>query len=231
VIPAGVSLHPWPADARAHEEETQVITQVHAGAGRRASRGLAHALVPAVLAVLAAALTAGCSAGAARPPGSPVASLPGRTASAAASQPLTVAQSDRDMVRFTGCMRSHGVQMPDPVHRPGHAGLSIGMPPRDAATRAGYDACSHFMARIIQAKDAGAAAQAAPELPALTRYAQCMRGHDIAMLDPTPGGDLNLGRIAGITGGFGRYSPQFAAADAACRHLLPAGVHDNGTGP
>lgn len=27
------------------------------------------------------------------------------------------------------------------------------------------------------------------------------------------------------------YSPQFRAADAACRHLLPAGVHNDGTGP
>jgi len=72
---------------------------------------------------------------------------------------------------------------------------------------------------------------AAPELPALTDYARCMRAHDIDMLDPTPQGELNLGRVPGITSDFGRYSPQFRAADSACRHFLPAGVHDNGTGP
>jgi hypothetical protein len=54
-----------------------------------------------------------------------------------------------------------------------------------------------------------------------------MRAHDITMLDPTPQGDLNLGG----DGTFGRYSPQFRSADAACRHLLPAGVTDDGTGP
>jgi hypothetical protein len=58
-----------------------------------------------------------------------------------------------------------------------------------------------------------------------------MRGHDIALQDPTPQGDLNLGRVPGITGNFGRYSPQFRAADAACRHFLPPDVHDDGTGP
>jgi hypothetical protein len=81
------------------------------------------------------------------------------------------------------------------------------------------------------AKQAGAAARAAPHLAALTRYAQCMRSHDINMLDPTPLGELNLGHVPGITSDFGRYSPQFRVADAACRHFLPAGIRDDGTGP
>jgi hypothetical protein len=51
------------------------------------------------------------------------------------------------------------------------------------------------------------------------------------MLDPGPQGQLNLGDVPGITSEFGRYSPQFRAADSACRHLLPAGVRDDGTGP
>jgi hypothetical protein len=58
-----------------------------------------------------------------------------------------------------------------------------------------------------------------------------MRARDIAMLDPTPDGQLSLGQVPGITSDTGRYSPQFRNADAACRHLLPAGIHDDGTGP
>jgi hypothetical protein len=135
------------------------------------------------------------------------------------------------MVDFTHCMRSHGAQMSDPVHQPGHAGLSIDLPTHDAATNAAYRACTHFIAKIIQAKQAGAAQQAAPHLAALTHYAQCMRAHDIPMLDPTVGGQLTLGQVPGITGDSGRYSPQFRQADGACRPLLPAGVHDDGTGP
>ncbi len=194
-----------------------------AGAARRP--GLTGVILAACAACL---LAAGCSAA---PAGPSVASLPGHTAGAGAARPLTAAQSDQSFVSFTHCMRSHGVQMSDPFHRPGHQGLSIDLPTRDAATRTAYAACNHFIVSIIEAKQAGAAAQAAPHLQALTDYARCMRGHDIGMLDPTPTGALSLGNVPGISNAFGRYSPQFRSADAACRHLLPAGVHDDGTGP
>jgi hypothetical protein len=196
---------------------------------RRGGRRSSFILVVGLAGVLAAACSGGGGGAAAGT--SPVASLGGHGASAAPGAPLTTADSDRDLVSFARCMRGHGVQMPDPFHRPGHAGLTIDLPRQDGATRAGYAACLHFMARDIQAKQAGAAAQAAPLLTALTHYAQCLRRHDINMPDPTPEGELNLGPVAGISSDFGRYSPQFRAADTACRHLLPAGVHDNGTGP
>lgn len=144
---------------------------------------------------------------------------------------LTVSQSDQDMVDFAHCMRAHGVAVPDPFHRPGHTGLSIDLPAQTAATRPAFAACTHFIEPIIAMKNAGAQATMGPLIPALTRYARCMRSHDIGMLDPTPQGQLNLGRVPGISNDFGRYSPQFRAADAACRHFLPASVHDDGTGP
>jgi hypothetical protein len=183
-----------------------------------------------VVAVLVAVAAAGCSPAASGPGSTPVASLSGH-ATASAAQALTTQQGDQNILSFTRCMRSHGVQMSDPVHHPGHAGLSIDMPSRSPANNAAYAACIHFIQANITAKEANAAAQAAPHLAALTRYAQCMRSHDINMLDPTPLGDLNLGNVPGITSDFGRYSPQFRAADAACRHFLPAGVRDDGTGP
>jgi hypothetical protein len=201
---------------------------------RRRHGGRRWPVLAAGLAVAAAAAT-GCAAGTgnqAGPGSSPVASLPGHPGSSPAGQALTAAGSDQAMIGFTRCMRSHGAQMPDPFHRPGHAGLSIDMPTRDAATRGAYAACTHFIAKLIQAKQAGAAAAESPAtLAALTRYAQCMRSHDIGMLDPTAQGQLILGNVPGITNDFGRYSPQFRAADTACRHLLPAGIHDDGTGP
>src|SRR5215469_16506334 len=182
----------------------------------------------------AAALSAACSSGSgaqAGPGNSPVASLSGHGNSGAASQSLTVAQGDRDFVNFARCMRAHGVQMSDPFHRPGHTGLSIDVPAQTAANRPAFAACTHFIQPVINMKLSYARAFTAAHLPALTRYAQCMRSHDIPMLDPTPIGALNLGNVPGINSNFGRYSPQFRAADAACRHFLPAGVHDDGTGP
>ena len=160
-----------------------------------------------------------------------VASLPGGTGSNQQSASLTPSQSDELMVSFARCLRSHGVDEPDPYHRPGHVGLSISIPAPGPRTTAALSACNHFIAPIVQQKQAGARRELAQWLPQLTAYAQCMRAHDIAMLDPNAQGSLNLGSVPGINNDFGRYSPQFRNADTACRHLLPAAVHDDGTGP
>ena len=198
---------------------------------------MSHRLRPGAGRVVAAALAgvavlaAGCSSAPRGPGSAPVASLSGTARATSAAQPLTEQQGDQNIASFTRCMRGHGVQMSDPVHRPGHAGLSIDMPSQGPANNAAYAACIHFIQANIEAKQSAAAAQAAPHLAALTRYAQCMRNHDINMLDPTPLGELNLGHVPGITSDYGRYSPQFRAADAACRHVLPAGIRDDGTGP
>jgi len=182
---------------------------------------------------VAAVLTA-CSGGTngTGPGSAPVASLSaaGHAGHALAGQ-LTTEQSDLDMIHFARCMRSHGVAMSDPFHRPGHSGLSIEMPTQDATTRPAYAACGHFIQPIAQAKAAHMRSISAADMAARTSYAECMRSHNIAMLDPDAYGSLNLGNVPGITSDFGRYSPQFRAADTACRHLLPPGVTDDGTGP
>src|SRR5215472_1255543 len=196
---------------------------IHARQRRPRSR-----YVLALLALPMAAAAAACSSGS---PAPQVAHLPGHAGTAHVTGQLTQAQSDRDMIDFARCMRAHGAAVPDPIHRPGHAGLSIELPGQTAANRPAFDACMHFLQPIIQMKNAAAAAAVAGELPALTRYARCMRQHNISMLDPTTTGQLNLGTVPGINSNFGRYSPQFRSADRACRHFLPAGVHDNGTGP
>jgi hypothetical protein len=199
---------------------------------RPAARARPRGAVIGATLVAAALLVAACSSASSGPQ---VASLGGhRSGGSAAPNRLTTAQSDRDMLNFTRCMRAHGVNMPDPVHIPGHTGLSLEFPGATPSpnTRAATAACTHFIQPIIQAKQAGAAAALSPaRLAALTSYARCMRAHDIPMLDPTSFGALNLGRVPGISSDFGRYSPQLRTADAACRHLLPAGVHDDGTGP
>ena len=188
-----------------------------------------RALAALVSSAVAGAALAGCGGGSTAPT---VASLPGHAnAGTHAATPLTQAQSDADMVNFTRCMRAHGVQMSDPFHRPGHAGLSVEIPPRTAANEPGYRACEPILQPLITLKEAHMRAVAAPTLAALTHYAECMRAHDISMLDPTWFGAVNLGNVPGITNDFGRDTPQFRAADSACRGLLPASVHDDGTGP
>jgi hypothetical protein len=175
---------------------------------------------------------AACSSGS-NTPG--VASLGGHGQGTATPSTLSTqqmaTQGDTDFLNFARCLRSHGVAEPDPQHRPGHTGLSVDVPSPNAHNRAALAACNHFIAKVVATKEAGASRELATWLPALTRYAACMRSHDIGMLDPGPQGQLDLGTVPGITSDFGRYSPQFRSADRACRHLLPAGVQDDGTGP
>jgi hypothetical protein len=173
----------------------------------------------AIAAVTAAMAFAGCGGSASSSPGS------------GGRPPFTTAQGDAAFIDFTGCMRSHHIAMADPVHRPGHTGLSLVLPAKGPATVRAYDACQHFIAKVVNFKEAHMRAIAQPNRLGLIRYAQCMRSHAIPMLDPDQYGILNLGNVPGINNGFGRYSPQFRAADHACRRLLPAGVRDNGSGP
>lgn len=166
-------------------------------------------------AIAAAALAAGCGS-----------TSPTSTETAAALR------SDRGMVRFAHCMRAHGINMPDPFHRQGHEGLSIQPPAHGPATTNAYKACGQFLQPSIELKQRGAAQAITPAMRlGLIRYAQCMRGHAVPMLDPNAAGQLSLGNVPGITNGFGRYTPQFHAADHDCRRLLPASIPDNGTGP
>jgi hypothetical protein len=136
------------------------------------------------------------------------------------------------MIQFAHCMRAHGVNMADPYHRPGHTGLSISLPEQRPANELAYKSCSQYLKPVIAVKEQAAQQRITPAIRlGLIRYAECMRSHVVPMLDPNALGQLNLGNVPGISNGFGRYTPQFHAADHDCRRLLPAGVPDNGTGP
>jgi hypothetical protein len=154
------------------------------------------------------------------------------TATGPASESAAALRSDRGMVQFARCMRSHGINIPDPFHRPGHEGLSIDLPEQGPATTGAYAACGRYLQPTIELKQQAAAQTITPAVRlGLIHYAECMRSHAIAMLDPGPMGDLSLGNVPGISNGFGRYTPQFRAADRNCRELLPPGIHDDGSGP
>jgi hypothetical protein len=161
-----------------------------------------------------------CSSGQAGPG---VASLPSQSTHPAT---LTQAQQFHRLVQFAECMRSHGIDVPDP------RGNSFQIPvATDPASTAAMRACQQWLPSLDTSSGTGPNGNLAAEMPHLIAYARCMRSHDIAMLDPNSFGALNLGQVPGINNDFGRYSPQFSAADAACRNLLPAGMHDDGTGP
>jgi hypothetical protein len=170
--------------------------------------------LPVLAATATAALLAGCG-------GASTVSLEGDGSA-----------SDRSMLEFAHCMRAHGINMADPHHQPGHSGLSIEVPAQGPATSGAYEVCGSFLKSIIALKQRTTQQQIAPATRlGLIHYAECMRSHAIPMLDPNALGQLNLGDVPGISPGFGRYTPQFSAADHYCRRLLPPSVPDNGSGP
>ena len=178
-----------------------------------------------ILALLGALISA-CGS----PPEPSVANLSGHGSASVSTTPSATA-NDQQLLHFTRCLRAHGVHEPDPYQRPGHSGLSIQLPPPGPAADRADAACGYLIRDLKESKQAGAQREISAWMPGLLRYATCMRAHDINMADPTPQGQLNLAPVPGVSSRFGRYSPQFRAADSACRHLLPRAVQDNGSGP
>ena len=165
--------------------------------------------------VLLLAVLSGCSA------------APG-AASAATS--TTAGQQDvaaiwRELVQ---CARKNGMpNLPDPVigadGEPHFPGGDPGDPPPSVERN-----CRHIYDRLPAQADSGGNDEQRPptDIPALLRFAACMREHGIADFpDPKPDGTFHLsGTSIERTG----KSPRLIAAMRACKHLNPdpkGGIH------
>jgi len=74
---------------------------------------------------------------------------------------------------------------------------------------------------VANAGPAGSASPGASGHGSLLAYSRCMRAHGITKFpDPDSHGDLGLN--AGPGSGIDPNSPQYKAADRACKHLMPA---------
>jgi hypothetical protein len=179
-----------------------------------------------VAAVGVALVTAGCSSSGA---GSGV-----PTAGGSARAQAAAGDFDQAMLDYVHCMRGHGVTISDPAPRPGHTGLSLTPPAMSTPGVREADAqCNHFLAPINAMKSAAAHDRLTPAvMSALLSYSRCMRSHDIPLEDPDPGdGHVSMGNVPGLDNNVSRSDPLFHSADAECRHVLPASVPDDGTGP
>jgi hypothetical protein len=170
-----------------------------------ALRGLALAAV-VVLTLLAAACGGGSS-------GAKVARI-GTTTSGKSS----ASSSDRgtgDARAYSACMRSHGVpNFPDPDEN-GRLLVKGGVDGMNAPQgRKAAQACAHLQPNGGRLT----AAQEAKDLQAFLTYARCMRSHGVPRFpDPKPGGGLQIGPKVGVD----PRTPQFQAAQAACRKVIP----------
>ena len=184
------------------------------------SRGLRRAAALAAVAAVAVAATAcGSSAPSA--------------GSAALGGSVTFAQE----VALARCMRSHGVPgFPDPSSSGGFTLTTTPNGPKGAVdidssqVQAAYGACRHLLSgggpSVAQLQQHLQQEQQTQQeaLPALVRFAQCMRSHGVpGFPDPPASGQATPAASKGA--GINPNSPQFQAAVRACQHVLPAGAH------
>jgi hypothetical protein len=158
-------------------------------------------------AIITAAVVAGCdSAGG---PKVATAQHQATTASGAASTSASAKESDYDKaLRYTRCMTEHGEKIPDPVEgKP----LPLGAAGSGWATMsAAFETCRHFLPATWPVKaDPNEIARHRP-------WGECMRKHgvDVPELNPDANGMVHAAPDPTLY-----YTPQWRAAEAACRYL------------
>jgi hypothetical protein len=136
-------------------------------------------------------------------------------------------------LKFSKCMREHGIDMPDP-QRVGKGGIKLSggkVKFNDPKMKSAQSACQKYM-QIGGGETIDPAKRAKLQEAALS-YARCMRGQGVDMPDPKlsgggltfqagPGSGPKSSNGTGPRGGLGVNpdSPKFKAADKACNHFL-----------
>ena len=126
--------------------------------------------------------------------------------------------------RFSACMRSHGIaNYPDPSAMPGGQGYGVKISGQLDGTKsqlhAAEKACEHLLPNQGVDRPLTAAQQ-----QAFLDWAACIRAHGVAAFpDPNfSGGGVTFRVVPGM-GSPNNPSPDFHAAQQACRSKLPAG--------
>ena len=138
-------------------------------------------------------------------------------------------------LKFSKCMREHGIDMPDP-QRVGTGGIKLSggkVNFNDPKMKSAQSACQKYM-QIGGGETIDPAKRAKLQEAALS-YARCMRGQGVNMPDPKLAGNGGLtfqvgpgsgapksSNGSGPRSGLGANpdSPKFKAADKACNHFL-----------
>jgi hypothetical protein len=177
----------------------------------------------AIAALVAIGLFAAACSGTSEPG---VASLGSTTTTspAAGSSSTNNATNYSDALKYTQCMRTHGVlDFPDPISgipfKRGLAAHEAGIDTSSSQFGKANLACQHLLAN----GGVPSGAQAQEAVAEALQLAQCMRSHGVPNFpDPTESnGQLSL-QLSGS--GLDANSPQYRAANAACKQYTPGGV-------
>ncbi len=146
-------------------------------------------------------------------------------ASAGSGGTSTTSSSARYQARlnFAKCMRSHGVDVPDPSANAGPAGGGGGLGLRNLRSSPNFQSANQACAKYrSQAFGFGnlSPQQRAQFQQALVKFAECMRSHNVDVPDPSTSGGGGF-RIFGQIPPSERNSPAFQSAVKACSSTLP----------
>lgn len=163
----------------------------------------AHLSGAAALVAIAALAACGSHSSASAPP----------TSSATSSQQRYVAA----LTHFAGCMRSHGIPVPDPSSQGEIAG-SQALQQQYQNTpqgQAALNACQSYLQRAVTELTPANTQQ---YRHAQLLFARCMRAHGVQLPDPGPNGDIPINQA-----NVNKASPQFQSAAQACAYLRQSG--------
>ena len=132
-------------------------------------------------------------------------------------------QGYQNLLAYSQCMRSHGLPtFPDPTESAHGVSLNNSADQNSPQYKAAHSACGHL---LPFGGGPPSAAQTAEITAKLLKYTDCMRAHgEPDFPDPTvdtSGGGIRIGFKVG--NGVDPRSPQFQAAQKACRSLSPGG--------
>jgi hypothetical protein len=212
--------------------DTDTDTRTRRQGSRAGTLGVA-ALAP-VAALLVAALLAGCGGSSANGGVAHLGSNTGTTSTAnAASSEEKPAGTQKAMVSYARCMRSHGVpSFPEPteghIQIRGGPGTSNPVNPESATFQAADKGCR----KLLPNGGVPSPQQQAKAAEGALAFSRCMRSHGVPNF-PSP--NISGGRIRlkiGPGGGLDPSSPQFQAAQRACQSYFgPGGKGGPGSAP
>jgi hypothetical protein len=142
--------------------------------------------------------------------------------SSAASSTMVLGGGPAKALKFSECMRAHGVpNFPDPS-ADGAISISAssGINPQSQQVQSAQEICDKLLSLGRRAHSPAAQAQA---LANALKFSQCMRSHGVTGFpDPQSSGDgVRISLKVSASGGLDPRSPLFQAAQKACGSALP----------
>lgn len=181
-----------------------------------------------MVALIAVSLSAAACGGGSGSPGVASVGTTTTTAAPSASPGASNAANYADAVAYSGCMRTHGVpNMPDPnsqgnfITKGGPNGETVngvsGIDPNSTQYISANKTCQHLLPNGGQSTPA----EVQQALAQGVKYAQCIRSHGEPSYPDPVSRDGAIQQSLG--NGINPNSPQFQAAEKACRSLQPGG--------